>query len=150
MCEQIKALKPLEGGSNQHKEAPPLPEKAIYKGELFVKYCDYLMVSKTGKVIGRRRVLLKGRCNGKGYRIVSYKGDKKWWSNRYVHRMVATLFVPNPDNKSYVNHLDGDKSNNHYTNLEWVTARENTLHAIETGLLGNIPKKGQMGFQRVR
>ena len=43
-------------------------------------------------------------------------------------------FIPNPDNKPYVNHLDGDKSNSHVDNLEWSTAQENSIHAYVAGL----------------
>lgn len=67
-----------------------------------------------------------------GYSTVSVGG-----ANHYVHRLVAQAFIPNPDGKEEVNHIDGDKDNNFYTNLEWVSSTENKAHAVETGLATN-------------
>lgn len=68
-----------------------------------------------------------------GYCRVSLKRDRKQ-KMFLVHRLVALHFLENPENKQQVNHLDGNKSNNIYTNLEWATKLENQRHAIATGL----------------
>lgn len=52
----------------------------------------------------------------------------------YVHRLVAKTYIPNPQNKPCINHIDGNKLNNCVSNLEWVTHKENSVHASRTGL----------------
>ena len=51
-----------------------------------------------------------------------------------VHRLVAQEFIPNAEGKPQINHIDGDRNNNHVNNLEWVTGSENMNHAYKTGL----------------
>ena len=112
-----------------------------------VGFEDYYEVSNTGKVRRKKgktvykdgriarfsQTVLKPSVFKKGYLMVflSVKSKKKAKS---VHRIVAEAFIPNPENKETVNHIDCDKTNNHVSNLEWMTNRENTIHGTENGL----------------
>ena len=87
-------------------------------------------ITMDGQIInkhnGHKRIL---QPNTKGYLRVMIDGK-----NIFVHRLVAEKYVPNPENKPQVNHIDGNKLNNNYKNLEWVTNQENRNHAIKNGL----------------
>lgn len=74
-----------------------------------------------------------------GYMQVALSINKKHTCFK-VHRLVAIAFIPNHENKNFINHKDGNKTNNHFDNLEWCTSSENQQHAYNTGL--KVPHTG--------
>ena len=105
------------------------------------RYEDFYHVSNYGRV--------KSFCKGNvcilkpqlknGYLAINFHVGKKLITHT-IHRLVAEAFIPNPDAKPQVNHLDGHKLNNYVDNLEWATASENICHAHDMGL--TIHSKG--------
>lgn len=101
----------------------------------FKQYKDYVnyLVGSDGfiyKILKHNRGLrkLKGMLNSGGYRAVQlFRPDGKLVKGErwLIHRLVATCFIPNPDNKPFVDHINGDKTDNRVENLRWVTAKEN-------------------------
>lgn len=90
-----------------------------------VGYEGLYQVSNTGKVYSKYRdLLLKQNDNGRGYMTVELCKKGKH-SRVYVHRLVSLMFIPQESGKYQVNHIDENKKNNHYSNLQWVTALEN-------------------------
>lgn len=67
-------------------------------------------------------------------KVITDNGEKV---SMFIHRLMAITFLPNPDNKEEVNHIDGNKLNNRLSNLEWVTKKENMLHAHKLKLRDN-------------
>lgn len=110
-------------------------------------YEGLYQISNFGKVKSLQRQkerILTPTDNGHGYLIVGLKkGTKR--NNYYVHRLVASSFIENPDNKKYVNHLDYDKANNKADNLEWCSQKENvhySKHRMEHQKNARLPKSG--------
>lgn len=90
---------------------------------------DYI-ITKSGDVINKHNGhKVKPQPNAKGYLRFGVGGKQL-----FVHRVVATLYIPNPDNLPQVNHKDGNKLNNSVENLEWVTNQQNRDHAIKKHL----------------
>lgn len=88
---------------------------------------------------------MKGSADHKGYLTVNLyqktvEVGKYVCKNYKVHRLVAIAFIPNPENKAQINHINGLKSDNRVENLEWCTNYENRQHAIKTGLAWHCKK----------
>jgi len=96
---------------------------------------------------GGQRIQVKKRLKpqplGKSghFRVYLSKNGKK--TPVFVHRLVAIAFINNPFDKPVVNHLDGNVTNNHASNLEWCTVAENNWHAVKNGLSGNTRVAGE-------
>lgn len=96
-------------------------------------YEGLYQVSNFGKVRNSHKLILK-YWKSWGYNYISLCKNNK--SKKYrTHRLIAKAFIPNPKKYPYVNHIDGNKSNNNVTNLEWCTSQQNTIHAYKTGLM---------------
>lgn len=94
---------------------------------------DYVNAAGRNRRVKGRIIVLVNKPSGyKG--VCLCVGGKQTGKN--VHRLVAMAFIgPPPFVKAEVNHKDGNKSNNHYSNLEWCSRAENVQHAVDTGLM---------------
>ena len=104
-------------------------------------------VSSCGKVFGCTGNEMKQETTNRGYKRISLSinGKHERWS---IHRLVALLFIPNPEQKLEVNHIDGNKENNDVSNLEWCSRSENEKHAHLNGLKRNMVK-GRFGKDHI-
>lgn len=102
-----------------------------YEGKYFVSNLGNIKSSP--KTHRRKEIILKTMPLKGGYLTVDLCKDKLV-TKTLVHRIVANAFIPNPENKPQVNHINGNKQDNRVENLEWVTHSENQLHSIKIGI----------------
>lgn len=95
---------------------------------------------KSGRAWIRGMAQINATISVNGYPMVSLSapGRPRWTIT--VHRLVASAFIPNPDNLPFVNHKDSDRANNQVSNLEWCTHQENVAHAQAAGRLTGRPR----------
>lgn len=113
-----------------------------YKGLYQISnLCRLKVLTKTVYATGKKpyeqkESILGGSLNNNGYLVFTlYKNKKK--KGYPAHRLLALHFLPNPENKPQINHIDGNKLNNSLNNIEWCTIKENAVHAFKTGLRVN-------------
>lgn len=115
--------------SDEYTATQPIPE-----GKTMTEYPNYI-ITNDGKIYNsqRKRFLsLKKHVNGYiGIALTSYDNKRK---NFYAHRLVALLFVDNPNNYPEVNHIDFDKTNNKIENLEWISRSGNSKHNLSRNI----------------
>lgn len=100
---------------------------------------DHYMIDTLGRVFSFKTVrFIKGATGRAGYRQITLSnGAPKQFK---LHRLIAQAFIPNPQNKRFINHINGLKTDNKIENLEWVTNSENVLHSYRV--------LGQKGYKK--
>lgn len=127
--------------ATEWKTIPNFDDYKISNNGEVISIVRYVYSKKEKTVVPfYREKVLKQFKNRGGYMCVGIgsKGNRKTMK---IHRLVATAFIPNPQNLPEVNHKDGDKTNNCVNNLEWCTASENVRHAYRTGIQPRSPKR---------
>lgn len=123
--------------------------------EIFIDIKDYEGLYQISN-LGRVKSLPKSDGNGNRERILVPEKDmrkntqyervtlsKEGKTKRFlVHRLVATTFIPNVENKPYINHIDNNGLNNSVDNLEWCTHTENMIHSSNQGRQDEVRRKG--------
>lgn len=105
-----------------------------------VKSLSRVITRKNGQKVRLKEKILKPAIGGRGYLSVVLCNDERQRSE-CIHMLMAKTFIPNPENKKEINHINAITTDNRIENLEWVTHKENMIHAKKLGLIEY--KKGQ-------
>lgn len=116
-------------------------EKEIWKFVTKPQYSKFYKVSNKGNVKNIKTQNIISQHIRNGYKAINlYSPDTKKKNTYNVHRLVSEAFIPTIDEKLFINHKDGNKTNNNIENLEWVSPKENSKHALEKKLQKGHPK----------
>ncbi|SHJ53539.1 NUMOD4 motif-containing protein [Clostridium cavendishii DSM 21758] len=130
-------------GRLAYDEALRQAQKEYEEWKSIKGYDDKYFISNKGRVKSikyKAPRILKPRVDNYGYyRVALCEGNKV--KDYKIHRLVASAFLENAENKTTVNHIDGNKTNNSVENLEWATSSEQMLHAYKSNLRGSNKKR---------
>jgi hypothetical protein len=129
--ECIKEVKRISSKKTYKKKSVNVDviENEIWKD--IIGYEGFYKVSNLGRIQRNNKSIIKPEKTNRGYlRVILSKNSNI--KKKSVHRLVAMGFIPNPENKPQVNHIDSDKENNNKNNLEWCTGSENMKHWANT------------------
>lgn len=106
-------------------------------------YEESYLINKSGQVYSiKYKKIMKQSINKWGYATMGIYKNKKRFNVR-VNRLVASTFIPNPENLEQVNHIDGNKLNDHVSNLEWCSRLDNMRHASKNGIMASADRNGK-------
>lgn len=131
MSEETEIWKDVAGYEGYYQVSSLGRIKALPKTKLF----------SDGRVYNYKEKILKFSIGTSGYPTLHLYSPDSERETVAIHRLVAQAFIPNPEVKDTVNHVDGNKENNQVSNLEWNTYQENNKHALDTGLNRITPSK---------
>lgn len=124
--------------------------EGLYKVSNFGRIKTVSRVRVNGRaVIKSKSIFRKTHISKEGYAHLTLTKDNNL-KNHMVHRLVSIHFIKNPDGKEDVNHIDGNKLNNHVSNLEWCTQKENSQHALKNKLFKPKIKISNDTVNRIR
>lgn len=107
-----------------------------------VKRLEYTRIDKIGREYHNKERILKSSLDSAGgYLKVNLFDNESRKKSIKVHRLVAKAFIPNPENKTQVNHKDEVKTNNYVENLEWVTLKENMNYGTRNERISKATRK---------
>jgi len=119
----------------------------IENNKLIAEFISNYLIDEKGNIYNREGIKLKTTITKNGYERFNISRPTKSF---LVHRLVAILYVENPENKPEVNHKDGNKLNNDFNNLEWVTRSENIVHGFTNGLISkDKDNRGKKHFRSI-
>lgn len=113
-----------------------------------IKDFENYSITKEGNVINTRTGKVRALDLNKKlgyYQVDLYKNNKR--TKHYIHRLVAQAYIPNPDDLPEVNHKDSDRTNNHVSNLEWVSSSGNSFHAAKSGRRDHVARMSKKDIE---